>query len=294
MPDWPHTSPPPVAAPARPMPRYDADLPSPWRGVLLALLAVGLAVAAYFYFAPARDVPPPAPVAASAPPPAPAPAPEPTIQFPIEQAVQTPAPKAAAPLTLEGSDAAAQAALSELVGTKALALLFRVDNVVRRIVATVDALPREKASQALMPIKPAGGQFIVTRTPEALSIAPENAVRYDSLIQLFQRVDAKALVSAYVRNYALFQQAYRELGYPKGYFNDRLVAAIDSLLATPDVPGPIALTQPKVFYEFARPELEALPAGQKAMLRMGADNARLTKAKLREVRALLVGQAGKQ
>jgi hypothetical protein len=291
MPDLPPASSSPVAAPARPMPRYDADLPSPWRGVLLALLAVGAAAAAYFYFAPPREVPPPAPVAASAPAPAPAPAPvpEPTIQFPIEQAVQAPAPKAAAPLTLEGSDAAAQAALAELVGTKALAQLFRVDNVVRRIVATVDALPREKASQALMPIKPAGGQFIVTRTPESVTIAPENAVRYDPLVQLFQRVDAKALVAAYARNYALFQQAYRELGYPKGYFNDRLVAAIDSLLATPDVPGPIALTQPKVFYEFARPELEALPAGQKAMLRMGADNARLTKAKLREVRQALTG-----
>jgi hypothetical protein len=279
------------------VPTYDSGLSSPWRGLLLAALGIGLAVAAYFYFSPGKAPEAPAPVAqvpAAPPPPAPTPAEQspPPIQFPIEQVQSAPA-KPVPALTLEQSDPAAQATLAELFGSKALAQLFRVDNVVRRIVATVDALPREKASQALMPLKPMGGQFIVTKGGEPVTIAPENAVRYDAVVQLFQRLDAKALVSAYARNYALFQQAYRELGYPKGYFNDRLVAAIDSLLAAPDVPGPIALTQPKVFYEFARPELESLPAGQKIMLRMGAENARLTKAKLREIRTALAGGVAK-
>jgi hypothetical protein len=70
-----------------------------------------------------------------------------------------------------------------------------------------------------------------------------------------------------------------------------LVACIDSLLATPEIAGPIELVQPKVFYEFERADLEALPAGQKAVLRMGQDNARQVKAKLREVRQALTGQA---
>jgi flagellar biosynthesis/type III secretory pathway protein FliH len=108
-------------------------------------------------------------------------------------------------------------------------------------------------------------------------------------VQLFARVDTKTLVGAYAAHYPLFQQAYRELGYPQGYFNDRLVATIDSLLATPDVPGPIAVVQPKVMFEYARPELEALPAGQKIMLRVGPENARTVKAKLREVRQALTG-----
>jgi hypothetical protein len=82
-----------------------------------------------------------------------------------------------------------------------------------------------------------------------------------------------------------------ELGYPSGYFNDRLIAAIDTLLATPEIPGPIKLAQPKVLYEFADPDLETLPAGQKAMLRMGSENAAKAKAKLREVRGELVAQS---
>ena len=62
--------------------------------------------------------------------------------------------------------------------------------------------------------------------------------------------------------YPLFQQAYVDLGYPDGYFNDRLVEVIDHLLATPDVAGPIKLTQPSVFYQYADPSIEERSAGR--------------------------------
>ena len=49
----------------------------------------------------------------------------------------------------------------------------------------------------------------------------------------------------YKQYYPLFQQAYVDLGYPEGYFNDRLVEVIDHLLATPgrDRPGAAAATE---------------------------------------------------
>ncbi len=64
---------------------------------------------------------------------------------------------------------------------------------------------------------------------------------------------------------------------------------IDHLLATPTVKTPIALVQPKVLYRYADPELEALSSGQKAMIRVGPDNAAVLKAKLREVRNEITG-----
>jgi hypothetical protein len=99
---------------------------------------------------------------------------------------------------------------------------------------------------------------------------------------------SRALVSRYVEMYPLFQQAYAELGYPNRNFNDRLVEAIDDLLAAPELSAPAELEQPKVLYQFADPELEQRSAGQKVMMRMGADNARRVKAKLREIRRELV------
>ena len=67
------------------------------------------------------------------------------------------------------------------------------------------------------------------------------------------------LRNVYFRFYPLFQQSYQNLGYPNGYFNDRLVQVIDMLLATPQPTGPIELVRPNVMYTFADPTLEARP-----------------------------------
>jgi hypothetical protein len=118
--------------------------------------------------------------------------------------------------------------------------------------------------------------------------------RFARHVQLLQAVDTQRAVAAYVKLYPLFQRAYQELGYPKGYFNDRLVAVIDNLLAAPQVRGPVALVQPKVNYEFADPALESLSAGQKILVRIGPDNAARVKAKLAELRRELEAQAPKK
>jgi hypothetical protein len=112
-------------------------------------------------------------------------------------------------------------------------------------------------------------------------------------VQLIEAVDAQKLAAAYVRLYPLFQQTYQDLGYPKGYFNNRLVAVIDHLLAAPESEGKIMLVQPHIFYKFADPTLEALSAGHKLMLRIGNENAAVIKKKLREVRSELVSDAVK-
>jgi hypothetical protein len=88
------------------------------------------------------------------------------------------------------------------------------------------------------------------------------------------------------------------LGYPGKYFNDRLVQVIDQLLATPELAGPVQLVltevkgsvptlRPWVRYEYADAALEARPAGQKMLMRMGTENARVLKAKLQEFRQLI-------
>jgi hypothetical protein len=103
-------------------------------------------------------------------------------------------------------------------------------------------------------------------------------------------LDAQKLAASYRQHYPLFQEAYRDLGYPKGYFNDRLITAIDDLLATPEPKAPLRLVQVKVRYQFADPDLEHRSAGQKIMLRIGVENARVVKAKLREFRAAVAKQ----
>ncbi|MEO8484709.1 MAG: DUF3014 domain-containing protein [Betaproteobacteria bacterium] len=231
----------------------------------------------------------PAPVAdatAPAPPPAAAPQ-EPAVQHPIE----TSAPAEPLPVLAE-SDKAIAAALASAIDSDAMARFLVNQDFVRRFVATVDNLPRKTYAQRLSPFKPAPGAFDVSRSGDQLRISPQNTERYALAVRMLEAVNTQKLVATYVRYYPLFQEAYREQGYPKAYFNDRLVEALDVMIATRESPGQLALAQPKVLYEYADPALESLPAGQKIMLRLGPENAARAKVKLREIRALVAKEGG--
>ncbi|HSO07913.1 MAG TPA: DUF3014 domain-containing protein [Pelomicrobium sp.] len=240
-----------------------------------------LAGIAFFFLFPKKAGEPPVPVEppraeAPAPPPPPAPE-EPGVRHPLPAVEEGPLP------ALAESDAAAKEALGDVFGTEALER-FYLEGIIRRVVTTVDNLPRQKVALRVLPVKPVGGQFQVTSKDDTLVIGPSNTARYTPYVKLAQAADVKQAAAFYRRHYPLFQQAYEELGYPGRYFNDRLVAVIDHLLAAPEVQGPIRLTQPKVLYQFADPELEALSAGQKFLVRVGPENAAALKSRLRALR----------
>ena len=219
---------------------------------------------------------------------------EPVIRYPVmpELAVaEAPAEAAVVPPPeLAGSDDRVAAAFGNSLGG-GLGDLVVVKDLVRRIVVTVDNLPGERLPLSRSPVRKAEGGFIVDEQGGGKNIAADNAARYLPYVLFAEQADMRMLVSAYRRLYPLFQTAYDELGYPSAYFNDRLVVVIDHLLAAPEVAGPVRLIQPKVRYRFEDPELEALSAGQKIMVRIGIDNARRIKARLRELRQGLTAGA---
>jgi hypothetical protein len=223
------------------------------------------------------------PATAHAPAAAPAPVAEPAVQNPVPAAggAMQPLPP------LNSSDASVDEALGQLVGKPNADSLFRPNMIVRHVVVTVDNLSRKKAAVELRPTKPVAGAFLAAGNDEHASIDPANYQRYAPYVQTLQMLDSKQLAALYFHYYPLFQQAYQDLGYPNGYFNDRLIETIDNLLATPEVKGDVALVRPNVMYQYADPALESLSAGQKLLLRMGPDNEAVVKAKLRELRAVL-------
>ena len=269
-----------------------------WWAVAAALVVAGLA-ALYFYWPDRPETQRPAPAepprAATQPPPA-AQA-EPAIQHPIEtvQPQASAASEPAPPLpALEGSDQTVTDALAGVLDRVAIDEYLVATGLVRRIVVTVDNLTRKKAPQRMWPVKPTADRFLTSGAGDAVYISQDNARRYEPFLKAMESVDAGRLAALYARFYPLFQQAYRELGYPKGYFNDRLVEVIDHLLVTPEIDGPIRLAKPWIMYEFADPALEARSAGQKTLIRMGPANALRVKAKLREFRREIAGKAMKQ
>ncbi len=209
------------------------------------------------------------------------------IRHPIEEAQPAIETKPLPPL--DESDEAAQDALRGLLGQELVQEFFHLEDIVRRLVVTIDSLPRAQVPRRYMPVKPTARRFWTSGEEESIFINPDNYRRYTPYVRLAEAVKTKQLVAVYVRFYPLFQQAFKDLGYPSGYFNDRLIEVIDDLLAAPDLQGPVKLVRPKVMYQFADPDLEARSAGQKILIRMGSENAARIKAKLKEIRRELTG-----
>jgi hypothetical protein len=104
-------------------------------------------------------------------------------------------------------------------------------------------------------LKALGGETLVHTEADLAMLSDANYARYEPFVKLVDRSDMQQLANLYFNYDSLFQQAYEDLGYPGQYFNDRLVEAIDSLLAAPDLPGAVLVVRPHVFYEFADPKL---------------------------------------
>jgi hypothetical protein len=266
------------------------------QSILLLILGIAIAGAVMWWFStqaprPGAEVPV-------------APAPQPPASSSVvaaEPAIQHPVEEAEPPLGAAEVDRA----LADLLGRKAVTTFLQAGDFPRRFVATVDNFGRAHAPASLWPVNPTGGRFTVEEREGGPVIAAGNAARYMPFVRLAESIDAARAARLYARMYPLLQRAYQELGYPKRYFNDRLVAVIDQLLATPvveypvqvrlvEVKGPIASERPWVRYEYADPALESLTAGQKILVRVGAANARRLKAKLAEVRAQLAKDAPKR
>ena len=249
----------------------------PMIGVAAVVLVVGVGIAYYFHGRSALPTSEPTAV------PPPAAGGEPPIEHPVPGSASS----QSAPLPpLNASDLAMKDALSALVGANAMQYVVPED-IVRHVVVTIDNLPRQKAPAAKRPTVAVQGSFLVEGDELHATLDPKNFTRYDPMVNVVRQLDMQRVADTYIHFYPLFQSAYQNLGYPNGYFNDRLVQVIDSLLATPELAGPIELSRPNVLYTFADPKLEALPAGQKLLLRMGPDNAAVVKGKLKELRAII-------
>jgi hypothetical protein len=189
---------------------------------------------------------------------------------------------------LDDSDSYFLLALIDAFGLDVKQVLVK-EALVDKFVATVDNLTRSHVAEKIRPVVRLSGLIVVDAKDNdgQFELSPKNYKRYDSLVSLIANADLEVIAAMYRRFYPLFQESYVQLGYPYGYFNDRVVQVIDHLLTTPEPNEPIRLVRPHVLYEYADAELEALSSGQKLLLRMGKQHAETIKQVLRGLRALI-------
>lgn len=274
---------------------------------LSGIVVVVLALAAWYVFSvrtpEVAETPVPAPIVQPSIEPAVAPE---QVTEPVSEAIppETAPPPAeeAPPLpALAESDAPAIAALAALAGAAPLTDLLVGDAVIPRIVATVDALDGRRVPAVVQAVEGPGGEFraIADEQPEIVIrneagdpipqylVDAANYRRYTAYVETLEAVDPAELAAAFRGYQPLFEQAFSQLGYPAGDFDQRLRTVIDDLLATPEPQQPLRLIKPEAYYLYADEELEALSAGQKILLRIGPENAVRVKARLKAIRDAL-------
>ena len=281
------------------------------RAVVIVVIFLLLGVAAWFYFGGEKPAPEepvqPEIVEQAVPepsPPPPPPTPEPVV---VPEKVPPPEPELEEiPLPpLSESDPVAAELLGSLLGDSVVERYFAADDTIPRAVATVDALDSSQVPGAIQAMKGPQGEFLATANeqpaapilneqgdpvPQFLS-DPANSRRYLVYVEMLEALDPEQAVALYRQTYPLFQEAFEQLGYPDGDFNQRLLDVIDELLATPEVEEPLSLMKPEAYYLFTDEGLESLPAGQKILIRMGSDNAARVKTRLAEIRQVLLREA---
>jgi hypothetical protein len=279
----------------------------------LWLLAVLVLIGVLWYTSrPAPSLPTPAPAANTT-----RPTPTATPVLPVTQPEAPPAAAAAPALPqpvatpvldlpadpLEANDVLVKM-ISELVGRKTVREFLQLDGLARRIVATVDSLPRGHSSWTIWPVNRTAGQFSVVpgNTENEGILSATNSARYTGFVQLVEALETEQWVTLYLQVYPLLQQAFAQLGYPDAAFHKRLLEVIDHLLAAPmltsaptlhllEVRGPVASLQPWLRYEFKDPALQSMSAGQKMLMRMGAANHQKLRIKLTALRVALAVRA---
>lgn len=193
-------------------------------------------------------------------------------------------------------------AVSTWLGRENTLQFVALQGLAHHIVATVDNLPRSHAAPRLWPLHPVGGRMVIVQDGDGMAIAPSNAARYDHIVGFVQSMDPAQAAAVYRKVYPVLQHAYEQLGYPDRHFNDRLIQVVDHLLQTPavngalavklvqvQVPGqaPAAPQQPWLRYELVDPQLQALSAGQRILLRIGPKHAQTVQTQLRALRGEL-------
>jgi hypothetical protein len=238
---------------------------------VVAVLIVAGAVAAYLFF---RGTPTPTETTAEAPAAAPAPATSTDRALGAE----------AAPIDLpplDQSDAIVRELVRQLSTHPQVAAWLATDGLIRNFTVVVTNVAEGKSPAPMLKTLRPTAPFAVRAAGGESEIDPRSYERYASLAGAVASIDPAGAARLYTTLKPRIEEASSELGNP-GSFDRTLERALVRLLETPLPGGPLRV-KPKgaTGYQYQDALLEALPAAQKQLLRMGPDNAAVVQRRLR-------------
>jgi hypothetical protein len=191
------------------------------------------------------------------------------------------------PTSLDNSDDLIRKLAKELSTNSRLDAWLQSKDFVRKFTAAIDNIAAGESPFRQIDFFSPQGEFKVYRIGPAEFIDPASYDRYNLPAEIFVSFDPQEAVRVYQGLKPLFDEAYKELGYPDKDFDQTLKKAVLELLETPVVEGNIRLEKKIKSYAYADARLEELSDAQKALLRLGPANVEAVQIKLRQMAAAL-------
>ena len=164
--------------------------------------------------------------------------------------------------------------LSALSSRPEMARWLATDDLVRQIASAIDqAADGNTPARDFSMLKPQA-RLATKGRPSNRTIDPDSYHRFDSLVAALTTIDPAAVARAYRTIRPRLNEAYQAMGNPNRDVDNALRNAIDVVLDTPVVQGPVRLVEGGgAAWDYADPELESLLPTQKQLVRMGPENA---------------------
>ncbi|MEO8677602.1 MAG: DUF3014 domain-containing protein [Vicinamibacterales bacterium] len=167
-----------------------------------------------------------------------------------------------------------------------LAKWLATDSLVRQLAMAIDAASQGKSPSRNFKVVAPASSFAIARRNNRRVIDPASYKRYNALVGAVTSMDASGVAKVYQTIKPRLNEAYRNNGHPDGDVDRALQAALQTLLETPILKDPIAVTEGKgARWEFDDPHVEALTASQKQLLRMGPEHVEAMLVWLRALKA---------
>ncbi|MCX5907331.1 MAG: DUF3014 domain-containing protein [Deltaproteobacteria bacterium] len=243
-------------------------------GVIFVFIVIGAGIYYFFISRPAKETAPTA---------------QPAVKLPAPVAPARPLDKESKELPpiplveLNQSDGLVAKLAREISAHPQLAEWLKIKDLIRRITAAVDNIADGSSPRAHLRFLAPQKNFTVKKQSGSLTVNSQSYQRYNVVADVFNSLNTEGILRIYKGMKPLFQEAYRDLGYPNRDFQDTLIRAIKELLQTPVVEGDIFLEEEMLIYTMTDENLEDLSDAQKHLLRMGPENTRKMQNKLREM-----------
>ncbi len=162
---------------------------------------------------------------------------------------------------------------------------LRIKNIIRVFVAAVDNIANGKSPRPQLGFLSPGQAFAASEKGDRIYLDPKGYQRFDIITDAIVSFSSSRTVQVYQKLRPLFQEAYKELGYPQKDFHMTFIQAMKRVLDSPIVEREVLLKEEGkgLNYVFIDEGLENMTEVQKHLLRMGPRNTQKIQQKVREI-----------